>query len=334
MNLRSPYPPRAARPRQPGVIAGLFAVTAVLAVAVWPLPATALTCRKTPTGACIRWYESTIHWTTYVPAAAAVGTASGVTDAAFVADAKAAVAAWQGQVCSLCSAPGLAGTCVAQACDPNPLGVTFVYGGAVDDSRLATDCKALAADKATYSAKGCPAAAAGSAQVALIRAGADWPLSANVVSGTVITSDKAGRLIDADMLVRDNGSVFCTGKCTTEQYLLRSVMLQEVGHMLGVGFTDGSIAHLAANLKPSTGVAPTISSDQTEEACTLYRTSEIPDICGVPVADPVVVGCDAGAQRTAVTAPFAVLALLATAVMGFAAIRRRRRPVLADTRAD
>jgi len=293
--------------------------SAGLCAAATPAAAAPGGCRQVESGACIRWHQSDIAFTVYAPGEPVPRKQSqleGITNAQFEAEALATTAAWQAVECTTCMVPGQGG-CVATACAANPLGPSFRYEGLTSTSHLASDCLV------TPKPAACPQAAAGSAQIALIREADQWPLGAKVISGNVQTFDgKTGRLVDADVLVRDNGYVLCTQVCTEQQYPLRGVLLQEVGHMLGVGFSEQTLSYLAADFQRKGEAPPTMTEAQGLQACEIYRTSLDPVDCTVSTAPEMESsdGCSASRTGAASVAAFGLLGLL---LAGMALLRRR-----------
>lgn len=268
-------------------------------------------CKKAPSGVCQRWHQQQVPWSLYI------GPGQGVlTDKAFEELAVAAFTSWSKVSCSLCMVLATDGqSCKPATCDPNPIGVEPIYKGRADQAQLATSCGGV------Y----CAAAAPGTAQVALIRESDMWPLGKSVITAPILTVTKKGHIVDADVLVYDDGKSFCLDKCQKHQYPLGGALVQEVGHFLGVGYSEHTLSVLAANYNSSrTNLLPQLTPDDASCMCQIYRSSADPQDCAAPVnhsssecsaaVRPVRAG--AGSQSLAVAA--------LTLVVGVVAGGRRR----------
>ncbi|MSP91086.1 MAG: hypothetical protein EXR79_04670 [Myxococcales bacterium] len=243
-------------------------------------PAAAQTCecsRRTPEGHCYRWYDAEVPWSIWAPGE----TPTSIPNAAFEAAAQQAFAAWQSVTCTSCMAPTAAG-CGPVPCPANPLGLAFRYDGF---KAKATYASCVKDGKQTGPADKCPGTEKGSVQLALIRNEVDWPMGSKVVSAVIYTPLDRGRLIDADLVVRDNGYVYCLDKCNDAQYSLGAVLLREVGHLLNVGKTDNALSILAANFKPGTQLVAALDTAAADCACEIYRTTPFRQLCETPATE-------------------------------------------------
>ncbi len=196
-------------------------------------------------------------------------------DNAFEELAVAAFSAWSKVSCNLCMVLAADGqSCKPATCDPNPIGVEPLYKGRADQAQLASSCGGV------Y----CAAAAPGTAQVALIRQSAMWPLGQSVITAPILTVTKKGHIVDADVLVYDDGKSFCLNNCQKHQYPLGGALVQEVGHFLGVGYADNTLSVLAANYNSRrTNLLPQLTADDASCMCQIYRSSSDPADCAAPV---------------------------------------------------
>ncbi|MBM4343183.1 MAG: hypothetical protein FJ100_07365 [Deltaproteobacteria bacterium] len=243
-------------------LAGVVAPTAALAQVC--------ACKKSPSGACQRWHQDQVPWSLYV------GPGKGtLSDNSFEQLAVAAFGVWSKVSCDLCMVLAPDGqSCKSAACDPNPIGVVPIYAGRAAEPRLASSCGGV------Y----CDAAAPGSAQVALIRQSAQWPLGQSVITAPILTVTKKGHIVDADVLVYDDGKSFCLDTCQKHQYPLGGALVQEVGHFLGVGYADHTLSVLAANYNSQrTNLLPALTQDDAKCMCQIYRSSADPADCAPPV---------------------------------------------------
>lgn len=291
------------------IFLGAFAGAAMLLA---PAPAVAQTCPCKPTqaGSCQRWHANEIPWSTYL----GDGKKS-ITDVDFERAATAAFDAWATVTCDVCMKPDAKTKgCRPEACPPNPVGLRPIYQGKSAVPKLATACGGV------Y----CADAGPGTAQLALIRDPAQWPLSAKVVTAPVLTINKAGEIVDADVLFFDNGHIFCTDNCKEgSQYDLAGAVMQEVGHFLGVGYSANTISQLAANFNPGAKLNPRLGLQDTQCVCEIYRTADNAAECEPKVAmDSGDCRAATGSRNMANQGNFGLVAL-AGAMLSVLGLRRR-----------
>lgn len=295
----------------PAVVA-LFVLSNALMAA--PALAQVCACKKTASGICQRWLKPEIPWSLYL------GSGKGIiTDDALEKASVQAFAAWANVSCKLCMKPDAATeTCKAVECDANPLGIVPKYMGRATEPMLASSCNGV------Y----CPAAAPGTSQIAIIRDAAQWPLSTGVITAPILTVTKQGEIIDADVLFFDNGKSWCVDKCLPNQYPLGGALLQEVGHFLGVGFSQQTLSVLAANFSDNgTNLLPTLGIDDTQCVCQIYRAASSITQCEIKI-ERTSDSCTARPSQTTASqgprgAPAHALTILAVALV--ALLWRRQR---------
>jgi hypothetical protein len=295
------------------------ATIVALAFAAWmaPVEAAAQSCectRRTADGDCYRWYEAQVPWSIYAPAELP----GGIKNADFEANAKAAFAAWEGLQCSACMGPTAKG-CGPVPCDANPLGPRFPFQGYAAKPTLAC----VFEGKQTAPASECPGSQKNTVQLAFIRNEAEWPMGSKIVSAVLFTTLQKGKLQDADLVVRDNGHVFCLDKCNEAQYHLGGVLLREVGHLMGVGQSDNAVSILAANFKLGTVIQAQVPSGDAECVCQIYRTTPFKELCETP-HEPAPQGCMAFTARSGRPQPALPDVWLSIFALSFAVLGLRR----------
>lgn len=247
-----------------GAIHWLAWLVLAASAAVCLPPATAeaqvCSCKKTASGVCERWHQTSFDWALYL------GKGKGLlSDDEAEHAATAAFDAWASVQCSLCMQLDPAQqACTAVKCPANPVGLKPNYTGRSALPHLGTACGGV------Y----CPEAAPGTAQIAFIRDPAEWPLPQGVVSAPILAVTKSGDIVDADVLIFDNGKSFCGADCKANQYPIGGALLQEVGHFLGVGYSENTLSVLAANYNAkSASLVPTLTATDSDCVCSIYRTS-------------------------------------------------------------
>ncbi len=264
----------------------MSAIVLFVAVLGWARVAEAgiCQCRRTEAGVCERWSQRTVPYTIYAPAE----TPDGITNDQLRAEVEAAFETWQSVQCATCS-QAVGAQCEPVPCEPNPLGIRFEFAGFANKPTLATQCLMAGAPSP------CPGMAADTVQVALIRNEADWQLDPTKVTQTILTvKQSSGRIIDADIVLKDSKHSFCLDKCGPGQYQLRAVLLREIGHLLGMGSSDDAEALLAADFKPGAHVSNELSAADMGCVCQIYRSSMDLADCQTPTeAIPGAVGCQA-----------------------------------------
>lgn len=288
-----------------------WAPTAVYAASICP-------CLVTAGGNCQRWHQPEVPWTSYFgPAADLSATtqpaAKAVTNDQWEAAMIAAVAAWTQVKCDLCMEPDPSGKgCRSAACLPHPGPLQAPYLGKADKPTVASSCGGV------Y----CADAAPGTAQLAVVRRAQDWPLSTTVLTAPVLTVTKKGVIVDADVLFYDNGKTFCEGTCASNQYPILGVMVQEVGHFLGVGFTPQTMQVLAANYNRKAALTATLSAEDTMCLCDIYATSDNTDDC---TPEPVLASSSSCSAAPVSGQGGDAVGWLAVLVGGFALAALRRK---------
>ena len=296
-----------------GAAVSLTAPTTASAASICP-------CLVTPGGNCQRWHQPEVPWTSYFGPAAQPGAATqppskSVPNDQWEAAMIAAMAAWTQVKCDLCMEPAPSGKgCTSAACAPHLPSVQAPYLGRAINPTLATSCGGV------Y----CADAAAGTAQLAVVRRAQDWPLSSTVLTAAVLSVTKKGVIVDADVLFYDNAKTFCdgSGSCGTDQYPILGAMVQEVGHFLGVGYTPQTMQVLAANYNRKAALTATLSPEDTMCLCDIYATSDDPEECTPEAVLATSAGCSAapkGGQGGD------TLGWLAVVAGGFALAMLRRR---------
>ncbi len=267
-----------------GAAAGVAAPVEVQAAPMCP-------CLVTPGGNCQRWHQAQVPWTSHfgLPAEATAVTkpaVAAVSNDQWEAAMIAAMQAWTQTNCDLCMEPDPSGKgCRSAACQPHGGPLQAPYLGKSETPTVATSCGGV------Y----CADAAPGSAQLAVVRRAQDWPLSSTVLTAPVLTVTKKGVIVDADVLFYDNGKTFCVTGCESNQYPILGVMVQEVGHFLGVGFTPQTMQVLAANYNRKAALTATLSNEDTMCLCDIYAHSDDAAEC---TPDPVLAtsSCSAAPQ--------------------------------------
>ena len=292
-------------------------------------------CQRGPDGLCRRWLRNDLSWQLYAPDAPGTGPSNDDLERAILD----AFGSWQGLSCHVCSAFGTLPAlpkditdtalarpngdtgCIATACDANPLGLDFSYGGRSAVPLLASNCPA------GQSAALCAGAAENSSQIAFLRSDAEWQLSKLVVSTTYLTTAHDGHILDADILLRNTTHVYCYGKCDVAQWDVRAALILELGNAIGLG-TAVALSGPPTPETPQPGdgallptyVAPKLATC----ACLAYRYSTHQEFCLPPDTS---FSCDAGPQRPLPHAPGDArwLLLLAGLIVGLLVLRHRRQ---------
>ncbi len=260
----------------------LVAMTLSISVGVLlPLPAlaAACACRQSALGQCERWYQTEVPWSMYFGAGEPA-----IADAAYETLAKNTFGAWQNVQCSVCAVPNSSATaCEPAACAPHPLGLNFAYQGRAPAPKIGFSCGG------TY----CEAGAPGTAQIAVIRDSAQWPVSKLVVSAMITTTTKAGKVLDTDIVLWDNGLAFCIDACKSGQYELSAVMMQEIKHFVGVGYAESTLSTAVPTGQVGSAQILAVDALDAECACGIYATAASAAACATPTTAGIAADPDA-----------------------------------------
>ncbi len=271
-------------------------------------------CRQSAAGSCERWHQNEVDWSLHFGAGAV-----NIPDGTFEYMAVRAFDAWQSVQCSVCPAVSSnGGACVPSVCAPHSMGLAFRYLGRSNVETIGFSCGG------TY----CSAAGPGTAQIAVVRDPAQWPVSQLVVSAMITTTSKSGKVLDTDIVLRDDGVAFCTDACKDGQYALSAVMMQEVTHFVGLGFAQSSLSTLAKNASGAAAQTPVVDPSDAECACAMYATSEFLADCATPTTVKVVdmqSGSACGAGRAAGADSAWLLAFGTLAAFALLALRHSRK---------
>ncbi len=172
----------------------------------------------------------------------------------------------------------------------------------------------------------CAAAEPNGNQITPVVAAERWPFGSMTVALTLISALPHGGLIaDVDIALNAADFTFCTDSCKALQPGLKSTLLHEMGHLLGLdhSFDKDAAMHAAADVFG--GAELSLGADDIAGVCAAYGLPQDSPACSSTDAhdDPLAQGCCSVGRGG--RASGAALALLALAVLALLALRQTDR---------
>ncbi len=237
--------------------------------------------------------------------------ADGLTPDAVMAAVESAFATWQSVTCPTCDTNSQSALCGQPTCEERRPVVRFACLGWQPARPPGLRCASGASDP-------CLRFEPDGNQVTFVHDVDDWSYGRWMLAMTVVSARAdTGEIEDADIVLNDAGFVFCIDDCATGEVNLSAVIQHEAGHFLGLDHSDLPTAVMAAKPPASIGALQSLTPDDVEGVCAIYR----PVVEAAPCPAPRVTA----PGNCALGGPIGSWHVLLVAVLIAGGVRRARR---------